>query len=477
MCGIFGVVDTTTLRKKQVDFLSDAFITGGVRGLHGSGMFTVGRYDKVTSASEAVSGTDFLTSKKFKDVGNSFYSAVLAVGHNRFATTGDHIDNNCHPFEFGDITGVHNGTLSIGILDKIDPEDSHVVDSGRLYAAISRVDDPIEVLDKLYWGTYSLVWYDKRNNSLNFARNGGRPMHIAVTKTSMYFASEIGMLTWLMSRNNLVDSETEICSIDSETLYTVPLKATEKVTSSKYKAVAPKVLASPRGSSFRSSEKDDAEAREFYEEHGRSMVKPEKFELLPPYRASSFAERSRIFYDERSLLSMFPCLRSRMEFIHAQSKGLKGDNSVIIPVLMYGIYNVLPTVNNMYGAVTSADGSTHFSDVLAISRASHKVIMDFVQWMPDDNKDEQVTDKYFPIYWQHVDSYLVRPTGEIIVQGRPVLDKEPDICIAGIIQDNIDWAHYACTMEYLDQQDGSQIASMWADLIAGKVVFDDDVPF
>jgi hypothetical protein len=296
---------------------------------------------------------------------------------------------------------------------------------------------------------------------------------MAVTKTSLYFASELGMLTWLLDRNNLEDSETEICCLDTNTLYSIPLGDPKDVTSTTYTSRSPskKTYNDNRNDSFR--HQGSTTAQDYYE----TSHAPLRLEAPRGYAsvAGAAGARDRVFYDERSLISMFPCLRGRMEFIHAQSSILEGSGAIVIPAVMYGVSQPFPHVKTLYGAVTDKDGGEIYPDILASARGSTRVIDDFARWLPDEQKD--MTKAYYPIFWQHIDSYKVRPTGEIIVQGRPVLSKDPELSIAGVELSSINWAKYACSKDYLEAQDDDQIASMWVDLAAGKIIFDDDVPF
>jgi len=203
MCGIFGVLSAHSINKNQGNFLIDAFQTGVVRGHHGTGMITVQPDGSASGVSRAIAGGEFLSDDKTRKHLDKASRAKLVVGHNRFTTSGENIDEHCHPFEYENVIGVHNGSVPDGPLQKIDPDKSHVVDSSRIYAALDKADDPIEVLKHIHTGAYALVWYDRRDKSLYMARNGQRPLHIAETAGGLVFSSELGMLGWLIARNSL----------------------------------------------------------------------------------------------------------------------------------------------------------------------------------------------------------------------------------------------------------------------------------
>jgi predicted glutamine amidotransferase len=129
------------------------------------------------------------------------HNNTFVVGHNRFATTGSINDTNAHPFSHGDITLFHNGTLnSHNLLNK----ENYTVDSEAITANFSKSLNIKESLESLK-GAYSLVWYDDALQTLNFARNKERPMYFATIKgsKSTFFASEKGMLEWLLIRNDI----------------------------------------------------------------------------------------------------------------------------------------------------------------------------------------------------------------------------------------------------------------------------------
>ena len=119
------------------------------------------------------------------------------MGHIRAATAGSVNIDNAHPFKFGAVTLVHNGTLykqgaSIPTYDQ-----SLDVDSMQIALALSKypVDKAAEVLSHID-GAFALVWYDERDKSVNMVRNSDRPLHFAfnTNKTIMWFMSDGGHL-------------------------------------------------------------------------------------------------------------------------------------------------------------------------------------------------------------------------------------------------------------------------------------------
>lgn len=177
MCGIVGFVSKHN--KYNPDwkrhFMKYALALDTLRGEDSTGLFTVNQKGKIKTRHSLQSGDKFVVGKAFNET--SFETAI-AVGHNRAATRGSVTIQNAHPFTFGAVTLVHNGTLTDKgrSLDTFD--DKLAVDSMQIALALSEVPptDAAKVLSKVY-GSFALVWYDTRDESINFARNSGRPLH------------------------------------------------------------------------------------------------------------------------------------------------------------------------------------------------------------------------------------------------------------------------------------------------------------
>ncbi len=119
------------------------------------------------------------------------------VGHNRYATMGAKTAQNAHPFQIGDVTLVHNGTLdNQGRLpDSTDFE----VDSCNIAHAINK--EGIDVTIQKLQGAFTLIWHDARDQTVNFVRNSKRPLYmVEFTDGTWAAASEKDMLLWLNSR-------------------------------------------------------------------------------------------------------------------------------------------------------------------------------------------------------------------------------------------------------------------------------------
>ncbi len=212
MCGVTGFI-TKQVRnvgaKDRRDYMRQTLIVDSLRGFHGTGVFYAGKPD--TGAGWAKScehGTDFVNSKNYMEVEADMHNQRFVVGHNRWATTGAADDvANTHPFCEEDITLVHNGTLDGdgGLLTSqivLDVDvDSHAICHNL---AVHDAKDVIERLD----GAFTLIWHDRRDDSLNFVRNDERPLVMWIPNEksfadTIYFGSEKMMMQWIMTRNHI----------------------------------------------------------------------------------------------------------------------------------------------------------------------------------------------------------------------------------------------------------------------------------
>lgn len=195
MCGIVGFIGKATL--PTVNYFEWALRTDQIRGTHGTGVI-IGTQDGGVFSDKAP-----FDANEYIQVGGDMPALgdLFAVGHNRHATVGNHTTPNTHPFEFGHIVGVHNGSLTT--YKSLCPAGTeHEVDSAYIFDALSRTDDAKEVLEKID-GAFALVWYDAKKKRVFFARNSQRPLGMRKTAAgNIIFASELGMLQWLAGRSS-----------------------------------------------------------------------------------------------------------------------------------------------------------------------------------------------------------------------------------------------------------------------------------
>lgn len=199
MCGLVGVFGD--MYANQLKFFKQALIADYFRGKHSTGMTCVKQSGEVFNKKLAIDPINFLGLKDVDD--NILMTNTLMMGHNRHATLGGINSANAHPFEHGDITLMHNGTLTNK--QQLQTRYSAPVfgtDSELVCWLLSEYT-PQSIIPKLQ-GAFALTWHDKADNSFNFIRNDQRPMCMAISDSLVHYSSEAGMLQWVMHRNNII---------------------------------------------------------------------------------------------------------------------------------------------------------------------------------------------------------------------------------------------------------------------------------
>lgn len=127
----------------------------------------------------------------------------VLIGHVRAATVGDKTDkSSAHPWDFGDIVMMHNGTLKehnykeLAVKYKLKDEDWKV-DSQVLGMAIQdnfKSNEPFKVLSE-YIGAAAVIVYHKKRESLFVYRDEERTLSYGyLNDTDMYISSESDIL-------------------------------------------------------------------------------------------------------------------------------------------------------------------------------------------------------------------------------------------------------------------------------------------
>ena len=204
ICGLIGIAGDTDGNIWK-DIFSELLLVDSVRGLHSTGAGFVKRDDNPEFRLAKEVGHPFRlfhNDEYEKNMARAAPSWQAILGHNRHATLGEHTIENAHPFMFDNIIGMHNGTLERRVLRDLLDHDKFGTDSEAIFNDINSgsVQETVAKLE----GAWALVWFDRRDNTLNFLRNDKRPLHYCYTKDrhSLVWASEPDMLRYVLGRKH-----------------------------------------------------------------------------------------------------------------------------------------------------------------------------------------------------------------------------------------------------------------------------------
>ncbi len=212
MCGLVGAFGT--IYQKEKTALKWLLYFDVLRGPHSTGLSVVHRekdereYKLMKSVGEPIFLYQDHKEEFDKDDLYKKASPLLMLGHNRYATVGGIDTNNAHPFEFDNLIGAHNGTVQMSSLKDFVGYQDHKVDSQIIFAELNANRD-IDKVWKHVDGAMALTWWDKTDDSLNFARNKERPLSYTFTKDkrTCFWASEAWMLTVVLSKCGIEHGE------------------------------------------------------------------------------------------------------------------------------------------------------------------------------------------------------------------------------------------------------------------------------
>jgi len=141
------------------------------------------------------------------------------IGHNRFRTQGEVDKNSAHPFEFENVIGAHNGTCAQHITRPMFNSAQYEIDSQRIFSQLNHDGDVKNLwgmMEDTQYCAAALTWWDKRTNSLNIVRNGQRPLHFALAKTTktLFWASEAWMLRIALGRAGVAVMDVEEAEVN-----------------------------------------------------------------------------------------------------------------------------------------------------------------------------------------------------------------------------------------------------------------------
>jgi asparagine synthetase B (glutamine-hydrolysing) len=224
MCGLVGIAGDCNLTWK--DLFTELLMVDSVRGTHSTGAASISREKDIFELAKRPGNPFELFATAAYDKMTATNNSVKALfGHNRYATVGEKNEANAHPFKFSHVVGMHNGTLDSWALKRLKDYEKYGTDSEAIFASINDIGAKATL--EIIAGAWALIWYDKRDGTLNFLRNSARPLHYCYSKDrcTLIWASEAKMLEYVMSRRNkemfipAEEGATGIFSVTADTHY------------------------------------------------------------------------------------------------------------------------------------------------------------------------------------------------------------------------------------------------------------------
>ncbi len=220
MCGIVGMVSSSGygFTHEQRKIFNTLLWADTVRGEDSTGVYGVNKYGNVDFLKTVGHAGVLQDSTEYQEFNTKIFSDYrMVVGHNRKATRGGLTDENAHPFIEGNHILVHNGTLHNHkeLTAKEVEVDSHAI----LHSLVERgYGDTLKEIQ----GAFALAFYNAVDKELNLVRNDERPLFIANCIGAWYFASEAGLLKWVIGREGIQIKELTNCK--PGTMYTFKLE-------------------------------------------------------------------------------------------------------------------------------------------------------------------------------------------------------------------------------------------------------------
>ena len=213
MCGIFGLISTKIragFSVSEMKSLHDLMVMNSLRGEDATGYSLFNNKNEFYSGKHTIPGWDMVKTSEWDFINTEGVRAGLAfIGHNRKKTIGDNKVENAHPFIVDNrYIFFHNGTLTNwkDLTKNLLNKESIEVDSEALAGVVTPCNGDITALSEVFYnvyGAYACVWFDTLDLKLYVVRNSDRSLWFTKTSFGYAFASELGMLSSALGRNNI----------------------------------------------------------------------------------------------------------------------------------------------------------------------------------------------------------------------------------------------------------------------------------
>jgi len=214
MCGIVGTV--VKLRNGFTKTTEDCFyqmlLVDALRGEDSTGMIFVETDSSFGIMKDAYSSQYVIDDFKGSVLGKGAWTKGKAlIGHNRKATVGAVSQDTAHPFVVDErFAMVHNGTLRNhkALADTVVDSEALAIHLSKVLVEDFNKEDFEAAMGKVE-GAYAIAAYSQDTDKLYLTRNAERPLAYLDTSEGLFFASELMMLYWICSRNNVTMKNTE----------------------------------------------------------------------------------------------------------------------------------------------------------------------------------------------------------------------------------------------------------------------------
>lgn len=189
MCGIGGYITKKdyTLNNHQKGMrkkiLRGLLVANQERGDQSTGVAIVDKNNETLIAKEAKPAIEFVYRCDFNEL--LTLDHYIAIGHTRQATVGAVNQENAHPFNKKDITGVHNGC----VYNWREINSNADVDSEVIFELLNKHHNNYGVALPKLSGLFAVVWHYNGNDGIYLTRSGN-PLTVSyVEKLKTYFFS------------------------------------------------------------------------------------------------------------------------------------------------------------------------------------------------------------------------------------------------------------------------------------------------